>query len=287
MTETVDIVRTVADLRARVRYWRDQGLTVALVPTMGALHAGHASLVTAALDLADRVVASIFVNPTQFGVNEDFDRYPRREAEDARTLAESGCHLLYAPAVAEMYPDGFATKVQVAGVSEGLCGAVRPGHFEGVSTVVAKLLLQAQPHLALFGEKDWQQLAVIRRMVRDLDLPVEVVGVPTLREADGLALSSRNAYLSPAERAIAPALHAVLLRVAAGLRRGETAGALCRQGTEDLLAAGFLSVDYLEVRDGQTLAPLDRLERPARVLVAARLGGARLIDNLAVAPDAG
>jgi pantoate--beta-alanine ligase len=253
-----------------------------MVPTMGALHAGHLSLVARGLELADRVVASVFVNPTQFGPNEDLSRYPRQEARDAELLAGAGCHLLFAPTAAEMYPEGFATTVTVAGVSEGLCGTVRPGHFAGVATVVTKLLLQCLPDIGLFGEKDYQQLAVIRRLVRDLDVPVTVVGVPTAREADGLAMSSRNAYLSPAERAIAPAVHHALLAVADGLKAGRRAPELCARATADLLAAGFQSVDYVEVRDADTLAAVEHLERPVRVLAAARLAGARLIDNIGV-----
>lgn len=284
MSETLDIVRTKADLRARVRYWRDQGLNVAFVPTMGALHEGHLTLVRAGLEVAERVVASVFVNPTQFGPNEDFSRYPRQEEQDSALLAGAGCHLLYAPSVEEMYPPGFATRIGVSGVSEGLCGEVRPGHFDGVATVVTKLLLQVQPHVALFGEKDWQQLAVIRRLVRDLDVPVDVVGVPTVREADGLAKSSRNAYLSAPERAIAPVLYQVLNHIAEGLRQGGSPADLCAQGRARILDAGFVSVDYLEARDADGLEPLERLDRPARILVAARLAGARLIDNLAVEP---
>ncbi|MCA1909207.1 MAG: pantoate--beta-alanine ligase [Magnetospirillum sp.] len=284
MSDTVDIVRTKADLRGRVQYWRDQGLSVAFVPTMGALHDGHLTLVRTGLELADRVVVSVFVNPTQFGPNEDFSRYPRQEAQDAALLTEAGCHLLYAPTVAEMYPDGFATTIHVSGVSDGLCGDVRPGHFDGVATVVAKLLLQVAPHMALFGEKDWQQLAVIRRLVRDLDIPVEVVGVPTVREFDGLARSSRNAYLSMEERKIAPVLYQVLADMAEGLRQGRTSADLCAEGVTRILQAGFLSVDYLEVRAADGLQPLDRLDRAARILVAARLSGARLIDNLGVEP---
>lgn len=284
MSESLDIVRTKTDLRARVRYWRDQGLNVALVPTMGALHEGHLTLVRAGLEMADRVVASVFVNPTQFGPNEDFSRYPRQEEQDATLLAGAGCHLLYAPGVEEMYPQGFSTTISVGGVSEGLCGDVRPGHFDGVATVVTKLLLQAQPHVALFGEKDWQQLAVIRRLVRDLDVPVDVAGVPTVREADGLAKSSRNAYLSASERAIAPVLYQVLNDIAEGLRQGGAAADLCAAGTARILEAGFVSVDYLEARGADGLEPLERLDRPARILVAARLAGARLIDNLAVEP---
>ncbi|OIQ96614.1 pantothenate synthetase [mine drainage metagenome] len=277
---TFPIFRTVAALRAQVAAWRGQGLRVALVPTMGALHDGHLTLVRQGLKKADRVVASVFVNPTQFGPNEDFAAYPRREAEDAALLAGAGASGLYAPSVTEMYPSGFSTSISVAGVSEGLCGTVRPGHFAGVATVVTKLLQQAGPDLALFGEKDYQQLQVIRRVVRDLDLPVQIEGVPTVREADGLALSSRNAYLTPEQRAIAPALHGVLTALAERLAAGETAAVLTAWGRDQLLAAGFDSVDYLEVRAAEGLAPLERRSEPARILVAARLGKARLIDNI-------
>ncbi|MDO8606916.1 MAG: pantoate--beta-alanine ligase [Phaeospirillum sp.] len=282
---SIDIVRSVAELRARVRYWRDQGLTVALVPTMGALHQGHLSLVSAALERADRVVTSVFVNPSQFGPNEDFSRYPRQEERDAELLDGAGCHLLFAPTVAEMYPDGFATTIAVGGVSEGLCGTVRPGHFAGVATVVTKLLLQALPDLAVFGEKDYQQLAVIRRFARDLDIPAVILGVPTLREADGLAMSSRNAYMTAEERAIAPWLHRALQGVADGLRAGALAADLCPKAADGLLKAGFASVDYMEVRDAASLAPADRLDRPVRILVAARLGKTRLIDNIGAVPE--
>ena len=284
MSGGLDIVRSVADLRQRVKYWRDQGLTVALVPTMGALHQGHLSLVSAALEHADRVVASVFVNPTQFGPNEDFACYPRREEADARLLDEAGCALLFLPAVAEMYPEGFATTVTVAGVTDGLCGPIRPGHFAGVATVVTKLLMQALPDVAVFGEKDYQQLTVIRRFVRDLDIPVAIIGAPTLREADGLALSSRNAYMTADERAIAPWLNRALLGVADGLRAGAKAADLCPKAAEGLLRAGFAAVDYMEVRDAETLAPVEVLDRPVRILAAARLGKTRLIDNIGMAP---
>lgn len=282
MADEIDIVRSVAELRQRVRYWRHQGLSVAFVPTMGALHEGHLTLVRRGLEMADRVVASIFVNPKQFGPKEDLSRYPRQEARDAELLAGAGCHVLFAPTVEEMYPEGFVTTVTVAGVSEGLCGDVRPGHFTGVATVVTKLLLQCLPDAALFGEKDWQQLAVIRRLARDLCIPAEIVGVPTVREADGLAMSSRNAYLSAEERAIAPAIHKAMLGIADGLKAGRKASELCHRAAADLIAAGFLSVDYVEVRHPDSLAPMDILTGPARILVAARLGGARLIDNMGV-----
>lgn len=279
----LDVVRTVRELRARVAEWRAAGLKVGLVPTMGALHAGHLSLVTTARREADRVVASVFVNPTQFGPNEDFSAYPRQEQRDALMLAEAGAHLLYAPSVGEMYPEGFATTVSVAGLSEGLCGDVRPGHFQGVATVVSKLLLQALPDVAVFGEKDYQQLQVIRRVVRDLDIPVAVRGAATVREADGLAMSSRNAYLTAAERAVAPALYRTLSGLADRLAGGgEAAAPLLDRARRELLAAGFAAVDYVELRDAATLAPLDRADRPARLLAAVRLGKARLIDNVAV-----
>lgn len=284
MSMPLPVVRSVAELRAQVGAWRDQGLSVALVPTMGALHAGHLSLVGRGLELVDRIVASVFVNPTQFGPNEDFARYPRQEEKDAAALAGAGCHLLFAPDVDEMYPEGFATAVSVGGVAEGLCGAVRPGHFAGVATVVTKLLLQCLPDVALFGEKDYQQLAVIRRFARDLDIPVRIEGVPTLREDDGLAMSSRNAYMTPEQRAIAPWLIRALTGVADGLRAGAKAADLCPMAVSGLLKAGFDSVDYIEVRDAASLAPAETLDRPLRILVAARLGKTRLIDNIGVEP---
>lgn len=284
MTGTLDIVRQVAELRARVKYWRDQGLSVAMVPTMGALHDGHLTLVRTALEQADRVVVSVFVNPTQFGPNEDLSRYPRQEAQDAEALDGVGCHLLFAPKVEEMYPDGFATTISVKGVSAPLEGVCRPGHFDGVATVVSKLLLQCLPDIALFGEKDWQQLAVIRRMARDLDLPVRIQGVPTVREADGLALSSRNAYLTPQDRAVAPALHRALQAVAEGVKAGKSPAELCHRAAADVIAAGFASVDYIEMRDADDMSPAETLARPARVLAAARLGTTRLIDNIGIEP---
>ncbi|WP_096704465.1 pantoate--beta-alanine ligase [Magnetospirillum sp. 15-1] len=284
MSAPLPVVRGVAELRAQVSAWRKEGLTVALVPTMGALHAGHLSLVKRGLELVDRVVASVFVNPTQFGPNEDFARYPRQEEQDAAALTGAGCHLLFAPTVDEMYPQGFATAVSVGGVSEGLCGAVRPGHFAGVATVVTKLLLQCLPDVALFGEKDYQQLAVIRRFARDLDIPVRIEGVATMREEDGLAMSSRNAYMTPEQRAIAPWLVRGLSGIADGLRAGAKAADLCPMAASGLLKAGFDSVDYIEVRDAASLAPAETLDRPLRILAAARLGKTRLIDNIGVEP---
>lgn len=277
--QPLTIVRTVAALRATVKAWRADGLRVGLVPTMGALHEGHLSLVRLAQTMTDRVVVSVFVNPKQFGVNEDFATYPRQEAADAAKLESVAASILYAPTPSEIYPSGFATTVSVAGVSAGLCGGERPGHFDGVATVVTKLLLQTLPDVAVFGEKDYQQLAVIRRLTTDLDIPVTIVGGPTLREADGLALSSRNAYLSAAERAVAAALPRVLKGIVTALENGDAPASLLTDGVAALRAAGFASVDYLELRDALTLEPVTTLQHPARLIAAARLGTTRLIDN--------
>ncbi|CAN7295997.1 pantoate--beta-alanine ligase [Phenylobacterium sp. LjRoot219] len=278
------IVRTVAELRAQVRAWRAAGQRVGFTPTMGALHEGHLSLVKLARAQADRVVVSVFVNPTQFGPNEDFDAYPRSEARDAELLAGAGCDLLYAPTVAEMYPPGFATTVTVTGVTEPLDGQARPGHFAGVATVVCKLLNQCGPDVAVFGEKDYQQLQVIRRMVRDLDLPVEIVGAPTARADDGLALSSRNAYLTAAERESAPALARALQAAGARLRAGDPVAEVEAEAVAALAAAGFGKVDYVEVRAAADLSRLGPgpIDAPARILAAAFHGKTRLIDNMAV-----
>ncbi len=273
--------RTVPDLRACVAAWRAAGERVALVPTMGALHAGHASLVTLARSRADRVIASVFVNPKQFAPGEDFDRYPRGEAADAALLAGVGCDLLYAPSPEAMYPQGFATTVSVGGVSSVLEGEARPTHFDGVATVVAKLLLQALPDVAIFGEKDFQQLAVIRALARDLDLTCEIVGAPIARAEDGLALSSRNAYLTPAERQAAPAMQRALVAAAQALARGEPVAQVEAQGRAALQAAGFTAIDYFAVRGPVTLQPTPTA--PFRILTAARLGTTRLIDNVGVA----
>lgn len=278
------VVRTKVDLRARVASWRAAGERVALVPTMGALHEGHLSLVGIGRQKADRVVATLFVNPTQFSPAEDFDAYPRNEGRDADLLSAAGCDLLYAPGPDEMYPAGFATSVAVAHVSEGMEGAARPHHFGGVATVVTKLLTQAGPDVAIFGEKDYQQLQVIRRLARDLDLPVEIVGGPTVRADDGLALSSRNAYLSPEQRAIAPALNRALRACADAVSKGSSVEAAEAAAIESVLAAGFDSVDYLEVRSAEYLERLGPgpIDTPARVLTAARLGRTRLLDNVAI-----
>lgn len=279
---SVPIVRTLAGLRATVAGWRREGAAVAVVPTMGALHEGHLSLVRAALDRADRVIVTLFVNPKQFNSAADLAAYPRTEDDDAAKLAPLGAHMLYAPGAEEIYPEGFATTVSVSGVSEGLCGAFRPGHFDGVATVVAKLFLQTGADLAFFGEKDFQQLLVVRRMARDLDIPIEIVGCPTVREADGLALSSRNVRLSPAERAKAPKLAEALVAASRQLASGAPVGATLDEARAAILAAGFDRVEYLELRAADDLAPLDVLDRPARLLVAAWLGETRLIDNLEV-----
>lgn len=275
-------VRDVESLRRRVKAWRREGLSVALVPTMGALHKGHITLMERAKKMADRVVATIFVNPKQFGPKEDFGAYPRRETEDFEMLNAAGVHLLFAPDVAAMYPAGFAANIQVSGISEHLDGAHRPGHFDGVATVVAKLLLQALPDIALFGEKDYQQLAVIRRLVADLNIPVDIIGVETVREADGLAMSSRNAYLTPEERAQAPALNAAIVAAAKAIASGADIAAVTAAARADIVKAGFAKVDYVEARHAETLAPLGSNAEPGRLLAAAHLGRARLIDNVAI-----
>ena len=249
---------------------------------MGALHAGHIALVEAAKHVADHVVASIFVNPLQFAAGEDLDRYPRRETQDVRMLADAGCALLWMPGVETMYPTGFASTISVSGLTEGLDGAARPGHFDGVATVVAKLFNQVRPDVALFGEKDFQQLAVIRRMVADLDFGIDIVGVPTQRADDGLALSSRNAYLSPEDRARAVALPRALGVAARAIGKGVDAREALATAQESLIAGGFESVDYVALVDAETLAEMPDSGRPRRLLAAARIAGTRLIDNLAV-----
>ncbi len=285
MAAKLPVVRTIAELRKTVRGWRRRGRTVALVPTMGSLHPGHSSLVQMARKNAHRTVVSIFVNPAQFGPNEDFDAYPRNEQRDWEKLAEARADLLYAPSVDAMYQEDFSTRVEVMGLTARLEGASRPKHFAGVTTVVAKLFLQCLPDYAVFGEKDYQQLLVVQQMVRDLDMPITVLAAPTMREPDGLAMSSRNAYLSAAERTVAPRLYAVLNEVSQDLTAGRPIHEAIFLGRDWLAGAG-LRVDYLELRDADTLQPLegDHVTNPARLLAAVHLGRTRLIDNVAVAP---
>lgn len=275
-------VRQLEDLREATAAWRQAGERIALVPTMGALHDGHMALVEAAKRAANRVVVSIFVNPKQFGANEDLAKYPRKEAADSRMLTGAGVDLLWMPPVEVVYPEGFATNISVSGVSALLEGAHRPGHFDGVATVVAKLFNQVQPDIALFGEKDWQQLAVIRRMTADLNLPIEIQSVLTQREDDGLALSSRNAYLMPEERAKAVALPRALGAAAKAITDGGDVEAALAQAREALTAAGF-ETDYVALADAETLEPATAYEPgKLRLLAAAKLGATRLIDNIAV-----
>jgi pantoate--beta-alanine ligase len=274
MTSTLTTVRTVGDLRDRVAAWRKAGETVALVPTMGALHEGHLSLVALAKNKADRAVVSIFVNPIQFGPREDFSRYPRDEQGDLAKLGKAGADLVFAPDTAEMYPQGFSTQIKVGDLTEDLCGAARPNHFDGVATVVAKLLLQCAPDLAVFGEKDYQQLLVIKRLVHDLNIPVEIIGGPIVR----------NVYLSPSERKTAPLLYQTIAKVAADLAKGRGCDDAVVAARFKLDAAGF-RVDYVAVRDPDTLKPLSGPVKRARVLAAAYLGKTRLIDNVAAPPS--
>ena len=277
----MQIVRSSEELTNSVRALKGQG-RLALVPTMGALHAGHMALIAEAKRRARKVAATIFVNPTQFAPGEDLDRYPRREEQDARMLEGAGCDLVWMPFAETIYPAGFATTVHVGGVSERWEGEARPGHFDGVATVVAKLLLAVKPDVALFGEKDFQQLAVIRRMVADLGIGVEIVAVPTVREADGLALSSRNAYLAPDERQRAAALPKALTAARETILKAEPVAAALSQAKQTLVDAGFLKIDYLALVDANTLEPLDTPGGDMRLIAAATIGTTRLIDNVAV-----
>ncbi|TVQ34787.1 MAG: pantoate--beta-alanine ligase [Geminicoccaceae bacterium] len=278
-----EIVASVAELRRVVREWRAAGARVALVPTMGALHAGHLRLVTAGQLRADRVVVSIFVNPTQFAPHEDLARYPRDLEGDLAKLREVGADVAFVPGVEEMYAPGFQTAVRVEVLGQGLCGVSRPHHFGGVATVVAKLLNQAQADVAMFGEKDYQQLLVVRRMALDLDIPTEIAGVATVREEDGLALSSRNRYLTPEQRSVAPKLYREMLAVAVDVAGGAPVAARLTEAQALLTQAGFDRVEYLELRDAASLEPLTSFgPAPARLLAAVHLGAVRLIDNVAV-----
>jgi pantoate--beta-alanine ligase len=275
------VADTIADLRARIAGWREaETARIGLVPTMGALHEGHLSLVREMKARAGRVVVSIFVNPAQFAPHEDFDRYPRTLEDDLAKLATTGVDLVFAPAVPEIYPQGFATQVEVGGPSAGLETDFRPHFFSGVATVVAKLLIAAMPDIAIFGEKDYQQLLVIKRLSADLGLPIAIIGGAIVREPDGLAMSSRNAYLSPDDRRIAGKLNFILADVAARVRAGTPPIAAEALGTNALLEAGFNSVDYVAIRDAETLEKISSLSRPARILAAAKVGTTRLIDNI-------
>lgn len=281
----MEIARTIADLRRHIAAWRKDDERVGLVPTMGALHQGHMALVAAARGECDRVIASIFVNPKQFAPTEDLGSYPRREAADLNMLRSAGVDLVFIPALHEMYPPDFATLVRVSGLTESLCGAHRAGHFDGVTTVVTKLLIQTLPDIAYFGEKDYQQLTVVRRLARDLNIPVLIAGVPTVREADGLALSSRNVYLSAEERPIAPNLARVLRSVAEALARDPTVVQReIARGSAALQQSGF-TVEYLEIREAETLAVTSEVTARSRIFAAVRLGTTRLIDNMPIARD--
>ena len=278
----MQIIRDIAMLHRAVTALKQGGKSVALVPTMGSLHDGHLSLVRMARRVADHAVVSIFVNPTQFGPNEDFDAYPRDEARDAAMLVEEGASLLWAPDVATMYPGGHSTHIEVAELGADYCGAARPGHFDGVATVVAKLFNQVRPDVAIFGEKDWQQLAIIRRMARDLDFAIDILGAPIARDSDGLAMSSRNAYLSDAQRAAAPAFPAALNAAAQAIAGGADVTETLVRAEAAIVAGGFDSVDYVALADADSLERLRAFRAPARLLAAARIGKTRLIDNLAV-----
>ncbi len=275
------IIEQIKQCREIVAAWRAERATIGFVPTMGALHEGHLSLVKKSLDAGHKTIVSIFVNPKQFGPNEDFAKYPRVLDVDAQLLKDAGAHMLYAPIATQMYPDGFATSVHVAGLTDYLCGPFRPGHFEGVATIVTKLLNQVQANEAFFGDKDWQQLQVIKRLAGDLDIRTRITGVPIVREEDGLALSSRNRYLSVEDRAKASLLNITLRSLADEIMAGDDIDAALKTARVGLTENGF-AVDYLELADASTLQPARKLDKPARVFVAARLGGTRLIDNMAV-----
>lgn len=279
---TPPIIRTREELRKQVNDWKLAGETVGVVPTMGALHQGHLSLVRAAKADCDRVIVTIFVNPKQFNSPEDYENYPRTEEDDARKLTPFEVDTVYVPDGPQMYPDGFATTVSIEGITDGLCGAYRPGHFDGVATIVTKLFTQSGADRAYFGEKDYQQLQVVTRLARDLDLGTEVVGCPTIREEDGLAMSSRNLLLSDRARTWAPELNRAMEDMAEALLKGGDLVALRAEATARLDRAGFTEVEYLELRAADTLELLDKPDRPARLLAAAWLAGVRLIDNIAV-----
>ena len=278
----LDIIRTVAELRSRVSMWRRQGLSISLIPTMGSLHAGHLSLMKVGKEQSDRVIATIFVNPLQFAPNEDFETYPRRENSDVHKLIEEGVDLLFAPDVNEMYRSDATTTISVGGLTDCLCALSRPGFFDGVATVVTKLLLQALPDIAIFGEKDYQQLLVIKRLATDLDIPVEIIGAPTIREEDGLALSSRNVYLDTKSRSIAPSMYNILTQYASDISNGNDIKKSLQLAKQNMQKSGFEKIEYLDLRSSQTLRACNDIKKPSRLFAAAWLGSTRLIDNLAI-----
>ena len=278
----LDIVRTVTELRERVGAWRKENQSVALIPTMGSLHAGHLSLMQLGREQCNKVIATIFVNPLQFSPSEDFETYPREENDDVRKLIDEDVDLLFAPDVKEMYQTGATTTINVGGLTDSLCAVSRPGFFDGVATVVTKLLLQALPDVAIFGEKDYQQLLVIKRLVTDLDIPVKIIGGPTIRELDGLALSSRNVYLDPKSRSIAPAIYNILNRYASAISKGNDIEKCLKLAKKDIQDAGFGKIDYLDLRNEQTLQRCTTKEEPSRLFAAVWLGSTRLIDNISV-----
>ncbi|MCH2629325.1 MAG: pantoate--beta-alanine ligase [Nisaea sp.] len=278
----MEVVRTIADLRQRISSWRVEGQTVSLVPTMGALHDGHLSLIKIAQEKCDRVVASIFVNPKQFLPNEDFEKYPRNEDSDIEKLVELGTDLLFSPNASEMYRPDASTAVVISQLTNCLCATSRPGFFDGVGTVVTKLLIQTLPDIAIFGEKDYQQLLIIKRLARDLDIPTKIIGAPTIREIDGLAVSSRNVYLSPTHRETASSIFKVLKRTATAIALGDDASLAAQKAHDDLVLAGFSKIEYFEARHSETLEPIKDTRNPGRLFAAVWLGSTRLIDNLEI-----
>ena len=278
----MEVVRTIADLRQRISSWRVEGQTVSLVPTMGALHDGHLSLIKIAQEKCDKVVASIFVNPKQFLPNEDFEKYPRNEDSDIEKLVELGTALLFSPNASEMYRADASTAVVISQLTDCLCATSRPGFFDGVGTVVTKLLIQTLPDIAIFGEKDYQQLLIIKRLARDLDIPTKIIGAPTIREIDGLAVSSRNVYLSPTHRETAPSIFKVLKRTATAIALGDDASLAAQKAHDDLVLAGFSKIEYFEARHSETLEPIKDTRNPGRLFAAVWLGSTRLIDNLEI-----
>ena len=278
----MEVVRTIADLRQRISSWRVEGQTVSLVPTMGALHDGHLSLIKIAQEKCDRVVASIFVNPKQFLPNEDFEKYPRNEDSDIEKLVELGADLLFSPNASEMYRPDASTAVVISQLTDCLCATSRPGFFDGVGTVVTKLLIQTLPDIAIFGEKDYQQLLIIKRLARDLDIPTKIIGAPTIREIDGLAVSSRNVYLSPTHRETAPSIFKVLKTTATAIALGDDASLAAKKAHDDLVLAGFSKIEYFEARHSETLEPIKDTRNPGRLFAAVWLGSTRLIDNLEI-----